>query len=1018
MSHFAQLLTTTNLPKHDGRTLWRYRLDVTLFLSLQKHLKTTKRLIAIDPRDCALYYAAWWKCCYNGGTPSKREVFRSIAAGHAFDEETFYEYAKRGATLLGIRWIRNQKTLYFRTLLLQGGLPVEHIANNQGAYTRFLVRILELNPISIDDFAFDPTITSLLPSSSRNDEVYACCLDIVKAIIAEDEDYLNILEQDNTLNQISTALKIKKQTLRLQRKKARFRTVWVLEPNQGQIRLYLSIPDMEAAEFSRNFLLAESEEALQYEYKLFFENKVLCKFIRNTNGHYKTLWAGQNDLTWDGNEQFAELYLMDQEGHRHDCGHLVGYVPRLNKPTLWSKYSDKEWILEKGTHTSQEDGLILFPETYHPDSPVNTQDLLIGNQTMKVVKFDGKIALSDLSQTFWFQTRSKKFEWQISDDRPIWMQKANFHVVSRKPDIHVFNEQGELINKFTKRWRQKGEHQWHSWNDPMLKGLIEMCIETDNVVETDEFFNIGSLQLDTVFGNLHQAEIGITGNDFIFRINESELISIEPAQYSRLRLLRKDTTRLPGAIVASLALRNQGRSLRFEIAPPFEGFELIDKDQCIVASGNTFMLDKLHGYRLISNQQNLVVNLYNSKRAEIILSERITEQAIPLMHFEDKIVQLFSLSDPLDGHAEVVLEICQEQNYYQRKVREYKICRYTQKVDCRWDENNNLIIQTTPYSIDLYAVPIDCSSEAILLYDLEQTDGGYVFRKQPEWEKCIVFGNSESGVKIKPAFVSIIKVDEQTSPADRLRRITGYRDRLLKSNPPDEPWQQLLGYYRICLNNNLPFATFDVLRASSFSSELVAKLFLFLLCYDESENFLEQAYKRLEDDLGFSFHWAAATHWNIAIDWVGCTQYPALFNITCEGITRLFANQHPANQFAHLRNYLLQGVRPSSAKDISLNQRINELRATLGSKVLSGIPQDCPKIPDEYKDILPVTADNGKVKLLLKSPVSVALSIAGKDDNLWCEDGEHIRRNVKYSYQLHPGWYAGALIYTLSKLKS
>lgn len=455
MSHFAQLLTSLDLPKHDGRSLWRYHIDTTLFHNLQKHLKSTQRLIAIDPRDCALYYAAWWKCCYNGGSPSKREVFRSIANGHAFDEETFYQYAKRGATLLGIRWIRNQNTLYFRTLLLQGGLPVEHIANNQGAYTRFLLRILELNPISIDDFAFDSTVTSLLPASSRNDEVYACCLDIVKAIIADDEEYLNILEQDKTLNQISTALKIKKQSLRLQRKKARLRTVWVLEPGKEQIRLYLSIPDMEGVEFSRYFLPSESEEELQYEYKLFHENEVLCKFIRNSNGHYKTVWVGKSDLTWDGNEQFTELYLMDQEGRRHDCGHLVGYLPRLNQPTLWSKYSDKEWTLEKGTHTSQEEGLVIFPAAFHPDSLLNTQELIIGGQIMKAVTFDGKVALSDLSQTFWFQTRSKKIEWHISDDRPTWMQKANLPVVRRKPDVHVFNEQGQQVQQFSKRWRQK-----------------------------------------------------------------------------------------------------------------------------------------------------------------------------------------------------------------------------------------------------------------------------------------------------------------------------------------------------------------------------------------------------------------------------------------------------------------------------------------------------------------------------------------------------------------------------------
>ena len=104
----------------------------------------------------------------------------------------FFQQAKRGANLLGIRWIKNQNTLYFRTLLLQGGLPIKHISNNKGAYKNFLLKILETHPTSIDDFAFDSSITSLLPASSRNDEIYACCLNVVRAILNDDIEYLTL----------------------------------------------------------------------------------------------------------------------------------------------------------------------------------------------------------------------------------------------------------------------------------------------------------------------------------------------------------------------------------------------------------------------------------------------------------------------------------------------------------------------------------------------------------------------------------------------------------------------------------------------------------------------------------------------------------------------------------------------------------------------------------------------------------------------------------------------------------
>jgi hypothetical protein len=1025
MSYFTKLLETNNLPKHDGRALWRYHLDADLFHALQNHLKSTIRLIEIDPRDCALYYAAWWKCCYNGGSPSKREIFRSIANGHAFDEETFYDYAKRGANLLGIRWIRNANTLYFRTLLLQGGLPVRHIASNQGAYTRFLVRILEMNPASVDDFAFDSSVTSLLPASNRNGEVYACCLDIVRAINAEDQEYLSVedkeylsmLEQDKTLNQISAVLRIKKRLLGQQHIKPRFRTIWVLEPTKEQIRLYLSIPDMDNAAFRRLFLNDElEEESLAYEYKLFYENEVLCKFIRNSAGHYKTLWAGRSELIWDGTEQFAELYLLTPEGGRYDCGHLIGYMPRLNQPTLWTKYSDTQWILERGVHTSNDEGMVLFPENFFPnsDSAINVIDLC--NQTMNCLLFNGAICLQDLSKSFHFKTGCKKFDWHFSDERPTWMRKASLPVVRHKPEVRVYDEQGERVLKAIKRWRQKGERQWHHWNDIMPKGLIEVCIEVDGITEEDEFFHIGQLQLEVRHSSLNEAEIGINNNAFTFRINESSLITIENASNGVLRLCRTDITRLPRAIQASLVLRGQGRSLRFEIAPPFAGVEIIDKDERIVSSGIKFTLGNLYEHRLLSNHDHLVANLYNTRRPDIVLPEQIIDRSLPLKHFEDKALQLFSLSDPLDGQAEVVLEICVVQNTTYRSVREYRICRYTQKIECRLNETRQPFIRVGSFTAELYAVPVECPNEAIALFDLEQTEDGYRFRNLPEWTKYIVFGGSDSTFKIKPIFINLDTTDLQTSRTDRLTRIIGYRDALIKSDPEDDIWKQLLAYYRICVNNDLPFATFDVMRACSFSSELVAKLFLFLLCYDEFGNFVEGKYRVIEDDLGFFFHWASAAHWKKAMEWLECKPGSRLFNIICNGTNTLFAHQHPSRSFSHIMNYALQDEKPKADTSIPLNQKTNELRANLGPKVLSGIPQECPNIPEEYKHILPVNPETSKVKLLLKSPVAVALSIAGKSENLWCEAGEHLRRNVRYSYMLHPEWYAGAILNVLSKI--
>src|SRR5699024_7059049 len=118
---FQELVIKHRLKRHDGRPLWKYSLTESDFQELRETLKS-KNQFTIDPRDATLYYAEWWKNNYNGGTPSKQEIFDSLKRTPTFffNAKEFYQSARKGAEMLNYKWIRKQNTLYFRTLLLQG----------------------------------------------------------------------------------------------------------------------------------------------------------------------------------------------------------------------------------------------------------------------------------------------------------------------------------------------------------------------------------------------------------------------------------------------------------------------------------------------------------------------------------------------------------------------------------------------------------------------------------------------------------------------------------------------------------------------------------------------------------------------------------------------------------------------------------------------------------------------------------------------------------------------------------
>jgi hypothetical protein len=1015
MSQFHNSLISRNIIRHTGQALWKYNINEIEFNNLRRVLMEVKCLTDIDTRDCTLYYAEWWKRCYNGGFPSKDDIFTSISNGQSYDGESFYRHAKKGANLLGIPWIKHQNTLYFKTLLLQGGLPIKHISNNRGAYKKFLLRILELNPLNIDDFAFDPTITSLLPVSAQNDEIYECCLAVVKAINSDDEEYLALLEKDQDLKEISGELRITKQSLTTSRNQSRFKAAWVFEPEKAQVRLYLSIPELSAEQFSNLFLVEKPDVPLDFEYKLFYNDFIVCKFIKRANGNYRTDWITSN-LCWDGNDGFPDIYASNTGGVKFNCKYLITHLPRLDKPTLWSQYSEAHWTMEKGGHTNREEGFILVPADYQITVKEGLKNLQLYGLNFLWIPFTNIIQLTREFEQYVFKTNSKKIEWYFAEQNPKWMQRANGYVARGNPSLSVYDEKGNSIKNICLRWRQKPRTTWNDWSVPVPLGWTEIEIQTEHVIEYEEFFNIGFLDATITSSSLHKAEVELSDNFFSFRINESAILGIDKINANKICLNIKDTSSLPIAIQASVKMAGQSRSLTYEMVPPFQGVEIIDSLQRIVSNDTALQQDALCGYRLLSNQNNLVANFFNTRRPSIIVSEYLKEKFIPLRTFEDTINQLFTLSDSMDSEAEIVMEVFENQLYSQIKIKSYTIQRYNQKIDWTFDKNQQLVIKSGPASVDLYAVPLDCRNDQLELCDLENNGTNYFFRERAGPDKFIVFSSKENDVKVQPAFVSLDPENQLTTYEDRIQRIINLKAELLVASYNDDVWQLFLNYYTICVKNELPFSTFDILRTLGFSSLLAAKSFVFLACFDESQNFADDTSKMIENDLGFSFHWINRDHWSQAMEWLCNDSDPELILLLSTAVKAHFDNLNPNHQFSKISNYVLQDSKPKIEPGYHLNGRINQLRGSLGVKVLTELPEKCPKVPEIYKAIIPVCRDTAAIKILLKSPLSVALSIGGKCDGLWGSENENIRRNVKYSQQLDPEWYGEAINYALSKI--
>lgn len=1007
---------------HDGRPLWKYDLTTEEFKQLQGHLMKTRSLSSIDPRDCTLYYAEWWKRCYNGGSPSKREIFRTIRHDDFFQEEQFFEQAKKGANILGIKWIKGQNTLYFKTLLLQGGLPLNHIFNNQKAYASFLLKILKLNPTTIDDFAFDYQIIKLLPPSSRNDIIYENCLEIVKG---ENQHFLNMLDTSQDLKLVADEIrnsKIRKQVA----PKSKIKAYWVLshENEIASIRLYLSIPETVSADVMKNtFLINNQSLSLANEYHLFINGDLSCKFRKKIDGNYKTLWFKNHNLNWSDICSLPEVYLKDIDGNKIEVSSLINHYPKLSQPTLWSLYSEKEWILEKGKNSSHATAFVIIPEGYSIITPINgltNKKISILDKELTWVEFNDEIAIKNNGpESFKFYSNKSKLDWFILNSKPDWMFKSNIPVVTNRPKVLVFNEQGDHIHNPEIKWRKKvGYQQWQALSNTLPIGCLEIKIIANNIEETDEIYNIGNLDFKVSSAQINTANIKATNGSFSIQLKQQPEYEIAYLSQTNINLTLTNNHKLPKTITGSLNLTGESKRLHFEITPPFKGLEILNANGDIIPNNSTLFSEDIFGFRIMSNEDDLVVNIYNNKRPNIIISQPLNNKYCPLREFDEPIQKLAKLSEVNNETSYVALEISRElrTNGISKRLKSYQISNYTDTIVKSWDNEELVLSLRNNSDVDLYAVPVNCQIEELRLYSLINEGGKYRFDIENALTTFIVFSNCDAKSAVLPAFVSIMPIAEIDEPSTNASSsIDLYKQKLLNEDRNSDTWQMLLKYFNICLNNNLPFSTFDILKTLSVSSLVAAKAFIFLIFNDEQEKFLIEYCEELEDDLGFSFHWITNNDWSQALQWIGAYENEELCQVLMKSIAAYFSNLYPNNNFSKIHKYILTG-QIDQTQPINTHENINNLKSSFGERILKELPKDCPKIPEEFKQVLPINETNSMVKILLKAPLAVALSICGKDQAIWKQESDAIRRNIKYCKELNPKWYSEAICYCLSKL--
>ena len=142
-----QIISRSSLDRKDGHPLYRYRvtpdeLDL-LRVELKFHLDTRGSFRMAE--DCAafcLFGAEWFRRNYQCGPWSWDVIFDAlglVGERRPKAQATVAEYVKRGLRYWNVRLLSTQlMNLYLRTLVCQGGFPINTLRNEGAGLSRML----------------------------------------------------------------------------------------------------------------------------------------------------------------------------------------------------------------------------------------------------------------------------------------------------------------------------------------------------------------------------------------------------------------------------------------------------------------------------------------------------------------------------------------------------------------------------------------------------------------------------------------------------------------------------------------------------------------------------------------------------------------------------------------------------------------------------------------------------------------------------------------------------------------
>lgn len=1006
------------------------------------------------PQEAAICYAEWWRTEYNGGTPSKESIARAIGLSCTSSEE-LYEAAKRALRIWGVPIIRHWNSLRFRTLLLQGGLPLEYVKHNLGSYKLFLEGLVEeLSQISADweDTSIIPKLRCYwyLPRSFRNDDIFCLSLQIARAIIEERIDLLPYDSSSSDLEELTQALQKKwKESQKIVRRKP-LSIQWEMRLKPGDCgykgKLEYSLENV------RN-LYASSLQGFQpyncYQFDVYVSKSYVATYKRVSSESGEAVYRRMNTTNvkfeWKG-EPCIEVKIKTDQDQVFFATIDGCCPPDFSYPQLFHK---RDHVYVQKVQELSDDNVVIFNKEWITDQGV-TDSLWMADEEYGLVRITDRLEFLNIrtGETTSLINTSSSYVVEFKAPFLEWLEDSNYLLTNKVPIISVYDAENKLVKTGYKvTCRKKTESVWHElrYNIALPTGLLEFRVSLpDGTERIQSFYSIGNLSFEVIDVSSTAGIIVCSNVPGLIAPVQQECIEYTQLKENSWSVKRPETDFFPPTCSFKL-LSGEDKPLEIKIPSPFKGICLVDESGNIVRHGKTLSMSNLLSYRIVERGKDLqsIVFSYTDKTEienHISISAPVLGELVPLSNFEDTITRLFDLYgiNPFDRTNAVTLTI-QDDTYY---IRNFTL-------DTRQSSENKVqIIKLNqnplqfPYEGKLFACPaVDPNTEVTIdtIELVRINDEEFEFP-----EGCtgdyIVFSDVYDKDRIVPKFYSIqpvssieepkIEGKDENEPKIVLKSLTQLRslysplyigettedviERKKRQRKSISLWNQSLTaedaisgiswmkvteYMDVANEFRLPFNTFNTINAAVATPSLFAKLVLRMFL-DGKKDDLVGNINKLEREYGIAVHWLRPDDFGATIDEI--VKQPAfLIDNLLKGYSELFRELLTVTMEKDCADvismFLMNGSKSQNTSLYFEPSELKEFRIRAKGKA-----EDDRDLPDDYLPLFGRYYDTDSVSknscrtTIVNAPLYVYEYLTGINDDLWSARNIRFRRVINF----------------------